>query len=103
MQKKRQRERETFDLGVGLSPAIDKTIQFSELPLVISVEGWQSTSSEWPLEPPASPSPSPWQIVSFNEDGHSTLIDEITKIDLEPNNKTHKCYLHWSFRSVWGV
>jgi len=45
---------------VGLSPAIDNTIQFSELPdaqLLISVEGRQSTSPEWPLDPA---SPSPW-------------------------------------------
>jgi len=50
---------QTLDLGVGFSPAIDSTIQFSELPdaqLLISAEGRQSTSSEWPLDP-ASPSP----------------------------------------------
>lgn len=30
-------EQSTFDLGVGLSPVIDNTIQFSELPSVVVI------------------------------------------------------------------
>lgn len=52
-----------MDLGVGLSPAIDSTIQFSELPndeVLISgaAEGhWSSSSSAWPPVTVTTPSP----------------------------------------------